>query len=170
MLEDVPQDRRKEYQEAFEMFDVNKDGSISKKELEYILRSLNEDPEEEEIQQLLDEVDVDGNGEIDFEEFVALMGKRQKTIDLEAEIINAFKVFDKEENNLISITELRHILSNLNDFMTEDEIDDMLFEADSDYDGFINEIKANKKGFYDKYEYEYNNNNGELIFFCKWRY
>ena len=38
-----------------------------------------------------------------------------------------------------------------------------------DYDGFINEIKANKKGFYDKYEYEYNNN-GELIFFCKWRY
>ena len=138
MLEDIPQDRRKEYQEAFEMFDVNKDGAISKKELEHILRSLNEDPDEEEIQQLLDEVDVDGNGEIDFEEFVALMGKRQKQIDLEAEIVNAFKVFDKEENNLISITELRHILSNLNDFMTEDEIDDMLFEADSDYDGFIN--------------------------------
>ena len=138
MLEDIPQDRRKELQEAFEIFDLNKDGSISKKELENILRSLNEDPEEEEIQQLLDEVDVDGNGEIDFEEFVALMGKIQKEIDLEAEIVNAFKVFDKEENDLISITELRHILSNLNDFMTEDEIDDMLFEADSDYDGFIN--------------------------------
>ena len=138
MLEDIPQDRRKELQEAFEIFDVNKDGSISKKELENILRSLNEDPEEEEIQQLLDEVDVDGNGEIDFEEFVALMGKIHKEIDLEAEIVNAFKVFDKEENDLISITELRHILSNLNDFMTEDEIDDMLFEADSDYDGFIN--------------------------------
>ena len=120
------------------MFDVNKDGSISKKELEHILRSLNEDPDEEEIQQLLDEVDVDGNGEIDFEEFVALMGKRQKQIDLEAEIVNAFKVFDKEENDLISITDLRHILSNLNEFMSEDEIDDMLFEADSDYDGFIN--------------------------------
>ena len=138
MLEDIPQDRRKEYQEAFEMFDVNKDGAISKKELEHILRSLNEDPDEEEIQQLLDEVDVDGNGEIDFEEFVALMGKRQKQIDLEAEIVNAFKVFDKEENDLISITDLRHILSNLNEFMSEDEIDDMLFEADSDYDGFIN--------------------------------
>ena len=138
MVEDIPQDRRKELQEAFEIFDLNKDGSISKKELENILRSLNEDPEEEEIQQLLDEVDVDGNGEIDFEEFVALMGKIQKEIDLEAEIVNAFKVFDKDENDLISITDLRHILSNLNDFMTEDEIDDMLFEADSDYDGFIN--------------------------------
>ena len=66
------------------------------------------------------------------------MGKRQKQIDLEAEIVNAFKVFDKEENDLISITDLRHILSNLNEFMSEDEIDDMLFEADSDYDGFIN--------------------------------
>jgi hypothetical protein len=41
-------------------------------------------------------------------------------------------------NDLISITDLRHILSNLNEFMSEDEIDDMLFEADSDYDGFIN--------------------------------
>ena len=80
MLEEVPQDRRKEYQEAFEMFDVNKDGTISKKELEFILRSLNEDPDEDEINQLLEDVDVDGNGEIDFEEFVALMGKRQKTI------------------------------------------------------------------------------------------
>ena len=39
-----------------------------------------------------------------------------------------------------------------------------------DYDGFINEIKANKKGFYSKYEYEYNTHNGELLFFCKWRY
>lgn len=137
MLEEVPQDRRKEYQEAFEMFDVNKDGTISKKELEFILRSLNEDPDEDEINQLLEDVDVDGNGEIDFEEFVALMGKRQKTIDLEAEIINAFKVFDKEEEGLISITDLRHILSNLKDFMSEDEIDEMLFEADTDYDGFI---------------------------------
>ena len=39
-----------------------------------------------------------------------------------------------------------------------------------DYDGFINEIKANKKGFYSKYEYEYNIHNGEVLFFCKWRY
>ena len=39
-----------------------------------------------------------------------------------------------------------------------------------DYDGFINEIKVNKKGFYSKYEYEYNAHNGELSFYCKWRY
>ena len=39
-----------------------------------------------------------------------------------------------------------------------------------DYDGFINEIKVNKKGFYSKYEYEYNPHNGELSFYCKWRY
>lgn len=34
----------------------------------------------------------------------------------------------------------------------------------------FNEIKANKKGFYSKYEYEYNTHNGEVLFFCKWRY
>ena len=39
-----------------------------------------------------------------------------------------------------------------------------------DYDGVINEITANKKGFYSRFEYEFYPHNGELSFYCKWRY
>jgi len=138
MLDEVPQDRRKEYKDAFEMFDKNKDGVITTKELANIMRSLNQDPTEEELNEMIEEVDLDKNGEVDFEEFITLMNRRSKEIDIEEEVLNAFKIFDKEGNGLISITELRHIMMTLGDQLSEEEIDDMLKEADSDGDGYIN--------------------------------
>ena len=138
ILDEVPQDRRKEYKDAFEMFDKNKDGVITTKELANIMRSLNQDPTEEELNEMIEEVDLDKNGEVDFEEFITLMNRRSKEIDIEEEVLNAFKIFDKEGNGLISITELRHIMMTLGDQLSEEEIDDMLKEADSDGDGYIN--------------------------------
>jgi len=138
MLDEVAQDRRKEYKDAFEMFDKNKDGVITTKELAHIMRSLNQDPTEEELNEMIEEVDLDKNGEVDFEEFITLMNRRSKEIDIEEEVLNAFKIFDKEGNGLISITELRHIMMTLGDQLSEEEIDDMLKEADNDGDGYIN--------------------------------
>lgn len=138
MLDDIPEDRRKEYKDAFEMFDRDKDGTITAKELANVMCSLNQDPTEEELNEMIAEVDLDGNGEIDFEEFVTLMNRRSKETDTEEEVLNAFKVFDKEGNGLISITDLRHIMMTLGDQLNEEEVDDMLREADTDGDGFIN--------------------------------
>ena len=120
------------------MFDKDKDGTITTKELANVMRSLNQDPTEEELNEMIAEVDLDGNGEIDFEEFVTLMNRRSKETDTEEEVLNAFKVFDKEGNGLISVTELRHIMVTLGDQLNEDEVDELLREADSDGDGFIN--------------------------------
>ena len=138
MLDEIPEDRRKEYKDAFEMFDKDKDGTITTKELANVMRSLNHDPTEDELNEMIAEVDLDGNGEIDFEEFVTLMNRRSKETDTEEEVLNAFKVFDKEGNGLISVTELRHIMVTLGDQLNEDEVDELLREADSDGDGFIN--------------------------------
>jgi calmodulin len=138
MLDEVPQDRRKEYKDAFEMFDKNKDGVITTKELANIMRSLNQDPTEEELNEMIEEVDLDKNGEVDFEEFITLMNRRSRETDIEEDVLNAFKVFDKDGNGLISVTELRHIMMTLGDQLTEEEIDDMLKEADNDGDGYIN--------------------------------
>ena len=137
MMNKVPKARIIHYRNAFNMFDKKKDGVITLKELSNVLRSLNLDPTEEEIKEMIDEVDLDGNGEIDFEEFVTLMNRRSKETDIEEEVLNAFKVFDKEGNGLISNTELRHILTELEDGFTEEEIDDLLLESDDDGDGFI---------------------------------
>jgi Ca2+-binding EF-hand superfamily protein len=136
MIDDVPKSRLIYYRNAFDMFDKKKIGIITLKELSNVIRSLNLDPTEEEIKEMIDEVDLDGNGEIDFEEFVTLMNRRSKQTDIEDEIFNAFKVFDKEGNGLISITDLRHLIP-LGNQLSEEEIDEMLFENDEDGDGFI---------------------------------
>ena len=135
MIDDVPKSRLIYYRNAFDMFDKKKIGIITLKELSNVIRSLNLDPTEEEIKEMIDEVDLDGNGEIDFEEFVTLMNRRSKQTDMEEELFNAFKVLDKEGNGLISITELRHLMGNPKN---EDEIDELLYENDGDEDGLIN--------------------------------
>ena len=62
----------------------------------------------------------------------------QKDTDSEEEIREAFKVFDKDGNGFISAAELRHVMTNLGEKLTDEEVDEMIREADIDGDGQIN--------------------------------
>lgn len=72
-----------------------------------MMRSLGQNPTEAELQDMINEVDADGNGTIDFPEFIQLMGRKMKDTDSEAELMEAFKVFDKDGNGFISAAEVR---------------------------------------------------------------
>ena len=61
-----------------------------------------------------------------------------KDTDSEEEIKEAFKVFDKDGNGYISAAELRHVMTNLGEKLSETEVDEMIREADVDGDGQIN--------------------------------
>ena len=87
---------------------------------------------------MINEVDVDGNGTIDFPEFLSLMARKMKDTDTEEELIDAFKVFDRDGNGLISAAELRHVMTNLGEKLSDEEVDEMIREADIDGDGHIN--------------------------------
>merc|ERR1712070_1189279 len=87
---------------------------------------------------MINEVDADGSGTIDFPEFLNLMAKKMKDTDSEEEIKEAFKVFDKDGNGFISAAELRHVMTNLGEKLTDEEVDEMIREADVDGDGQIN--------------------------------
>ena len=84
------------------------------------------------------QVDADGNGEIDFPEFLTLMARKMKDTDSEEELLEAFKVFDKDGNGFISSAELMHVMTNLGEKLTDEEVDEMIREADVDGDGQIN--------------------------------
>src|SRR4051794_1225101 len=87
---------------------------------------------------MINEVDADGNGTIDFPEFLTMMARKMKDTDSEEEIKEAFKVFDKDGNGFISAAELRHVMTNLGEKLTDEEVDEMIKEADVDGDGQIN--------------------------------
>ena len=67
-----------------------------------MMRSLGQNPTEAELQDMINEVDADGNGTIDFPEFLTMMARKMRDTDSEEEIKEAFKVFDKDGNGYIS--------------------------------------------------------------------
>ncbi|KAL5018743.1 hypothetical protein ScPMuIL_004465 [Solemya velum] len=127
-----------ELKEAFYLFDKDDDGTITADELGTVMRSLGQDPTEAELQDMMNEVDADGNGTIDFEEFLQMMARKMKDSDNEEELREAFRVFDQDGNGYISAAELRHVMTNLGETLTDDEVDEMIREADVDGDGMVN--------------------------------
>lgn len=79
-----------------------------------------------------------GNGTIEFNEFLAMMAKRQSEATELEEITDAFKVFDKNGDGFINAAELRHVMTNLGEKLSDGEVQDMIKEADIDGDGMIN--------------------------------
>ena len=134
----ITDQQRKDFQDIFDQFDKDKDGKISAKELENAMVSMGQNPTNEEIKEMMEEADLNKDGKIDFEEFLSLMTRNSPETQTEDEVINAFRVFDKEGNGLIFSAELKHIMMTIGDKMTEEEADEMVNEADIDEDGMIN--------------------------------
>jgi Ca2+-binding EF-hand superfamily protein len=123
MAKEITDEYREELHEAFLMFDKNRDGSISVQELSQILQNLNQGATMDEINEMIKQVDVDGDGEIgmatlslhspasDFEEFVQMMANAK--CSTEEEMKQAFDVFDSDGNGYIDRSELRDVLKQL---------------------------------------------------------
>ena len=67
-----------------------------------------------------------------------MMAKTSADKDKEDEIREAFRVFDKDDNGYISAAELRHVMTNLGEKLTDEEVDEMIKEGDIDGDGQVN--------------------------------
>ena len=68
----ISEEKINEFKEAFNIFDKDKDGYITTRELGDIMKNLGQSPSEAELQDMINEVDIDGNGTIDFKEFLGL--------------------------------------------------------------------------------------------------
>ncbi|CAL9732385.1 calmodulin [Monosporozyma unispora] len=136
MSSNLTEEQIAEFKEAFALFDKDNNGFISSSELATVMRSLGLSPSEAEVADLMNEIDVDGNHKIEFSEFLALMSRQLKSTDSEQELLEAFKVFDKNGDGLISAAELKHVLTSIGEKLTDGEVDDMLREV-SDGSGEI---------------------------------
>lgn len=134
---DLTEETIKEFREAFALFDKDGDGSISVHELGVVMRNMDQNPTEAELKQMIQEVDADGNGLIDFAEFVTLLARKMNNTDKDAEIREAFNVFDRDGSGKISCHELHHIMKSLGEDLTHEEIQQMMKEADKNGDGEI---------------------------------
>ena len=105
-------------------------GCISTKQLSSLMRCLGQTPTEAELQDMINEVDCDGNGTIDFPEFLEMQARKMKDTDTEEELVEAFRVFDRNGTGFITAAEFRHVMTNLGEALSDDEIDEMFRCAD----------------------------------------
>jgi len=132
------------FRDTFVIFDKDGDGTIDSKELSTVLKSMGYNPTKEEIQDMVDEVDSDGSGSIEFLEFLLLMGKILKDVPTDADLRDVFTVFDKDRSGFASSSEIKTVMSNLGVHFTDEEIQEMMIEADVNGDNQVdfNEFKA----------------------------
>lgn len=138
MTDNLSEEQIGSFKDAFTLFCVDEDGSICSKELGLILKSLGQNPTNAELQDMINEVDADGSGRLDFPEFLLMMANQVRQTESEEEIRESFRVFDKDGNGFISTHELRHVLNNLGEKLNDLEIEEIICDIDIDGDGQIN--------------------------------
>jgi len=148
---DFTKEQVKELRTAFQLFDKDKDGCITSSELCQVMKSLRQQANNAEIEEMINMVDIDGNGTVDFQEFLTMMsrskaahdksqsasGEAPKQNSQEDEMRQAFKVFDIDGNGFIDANELKLTMQNLGEKLTEFDVKAMIREADMNGDGNI---------------------------------
>ena len=98
------------------------------------MRSLGENPTEDELKEMIEEDDGDGSGTIDFYEFLVMQIKEMKEEEVKEELRIAFLKSDKDGDGGIDSTEMLRLMTNLGEFPSDEEIEQMITEADTDGD------------------------------------
>ncbi|XP_062134111.1 neo-calmodulin-like [Drosophila sulfurigaster albostrigata] len=146
-MEDMNNDLMQEIRAAFQIFDPHNTGKITSEQMGKVMQNLGHFPTEAELYDMIDEIDLDGDGEIDFYEFLHMMIRHSESLTKDENLMVAFKLFDRDDDGFISPLELRNVMYNLGERCTEEEFNDMMKEIDFDNDGklsfqeFVNGLK-----------------------------
>ncbi len=127
------------------MFDRNGDKRVSARELaSVILQSIggNEGKEsyisEDELMKMIQESDLQATknaqnpgSAMDFDDFLSMMHDRLQAVDVQEEVIEAFRIFDKERTGFVQVDDVKKILEKMGDGqVTKEEVNEILREID----------------------------------------
>ena len=132
------EDQLEKLKEAFTIYDMDNDGIVPVQLLGTLLRHLGQNPFEAEILEMMKTMKKYKNSTISFNEFAALMVDKFEVNDIVDKVREAFHAFDVNGSGLVSAAELRHVVTNLGDKLTELEANEMIRKANVGDDGLIN--------------------------------
>ncbi|GLJ29333.1 hypothetical protein SUGI_0578470 [Cryptomeria japonica] len=135
MVKDLNDEQTASMREAFSLFDTDRDGCITVAELGTVMRSLGENPTQADLQDIIKREQIGST--IDFPRFVDVMRRNMKGGNFHTQLRDAFKVLDKDGTGMLSVTELRHILTSVGEKLEPSEFDEWIREIKVDSEGNI---------------------------------
>ena len=134
----LTEDEVLEIKEAFDLFDTDHSGEIDVGELKQALMNLGIDTKNQTLQNMLADIDKNGNANIDFDEFIDMMTAKMSDKDTREDLEKVFELFLGDDNSdKIDIRHLKRVCEELNENMSDDELNEMIVRADSDRDGNV---------------------------------
>jgi calmodulin len=134
-MSELTEEEFQELKDAFELYEKNSaDGKVDAQELSKLLRSLGQNPSEDDLAKMIQELHIDGQGTLEFPDFLKMMAKRMKDKESDQELRDAFRVFDEEGTGFVSASDLTYILVNL------------MGEKEEEVKGMMKEVKVTKDG------------------------
>ena len=132
MLEDK-ENEKKEHQEAFNIFDHDKDKKLNKEEARYAYMALGWNFSEEELNKIMQEKGE--NDLIAFNAFSDYLFDRSKDAEIEEEIMETFAEMDKDGDGKINAKDLKYLLYSIGEKFEDEEINEIIRETSSTNDG-----------------------------------
>lgn len=134
-----PRMDREELNRVFQMFDRNGDGRITKAELSDSLENMGIFIPDAELSNMIEKIDMNGDGCVDIDEFGALYQSIMDERDEEEDMREAFNVFDINGDGFISVDELKSVLASLGlkQGRTLEDCKKMIMKVDTDGDGMV---------------------------------
>lgn len=114
--------------EVFCAFGKTEPGFVTAKELGPLLRALGDDPRPAELRDLISLVDADGNGIVDYTEFLTLVAVRSQHAQSEEELLASFRMFDSAGTGTIPVSVFRQAMKQLCG-LSPDEVESMITES-----------------------------------------
>ncbi|CAK8564378.1 unnamed protein product [Lathyrus sativus] len=136
MAENLSEEEIKGLKAMFANMDTDGSGTITYEELKTGLARIGSRLSETEVKQLMEAADVDGNGSIDYLEFISATMHRHR-LERDEHLYKAFQYFDKDNSGHITREELETAMTK-HGIADEATIKDIISEVDTDNDGRIN--------------------------------
>lgn len=137
MADQLTEEQKEEYRETYKLLIRNTPSKLNSQLLGEVMRRTGLQPTEIELEAMIKEADINKDGLLSFEEFLELMTRKMSHNDADELVKEAFRSYDRDGDGYIDKGELLSFMRDVNDSVTEEEVDTMIKEADYDNDGKV---------------------------------
>ena len=123
----ITSDQLEKLRNAFDAFDEDNDGKVQCNVLEKLIRSVGFNPSAEEIEDMTEDLN---NNPFTFNAFLYIVFRHSRCVNVEEDLIRAFRVFDKTKCGRLPVAKVKSILQNTRQPFTDEQIKDIISHCD----------------------------------------